>query len=441
MKLHKHLLVDIFKAKVATDFIFLAAGQYGGMVLSIGFSLILARLLSPSDFGLVASSLFILNFFNWISEWGWESALMAHKQIDLSEAASTHFFVRFFLGALPLCCVSVFFFLPSFFGSKSISLIVLLALSFWLEKIGLTYKTILERHSLLKSLAFFEFFSSSTGLVAAVLAAFCGFGVFSLAVQRLVEKLILLIGYFWASPWKFGLKFRWKIVKTFFVTFGVASWIGGVFNLAIYEYFMPFLIGGMAGMHQAGLYAKAFSLATFPLMLTAICNRITSPIYTKNQFLTPRLRRCFVKVQTYKVFALLPMQIILAVSASFWIPMVLGDHWREMVSVYRIMTFYGLFRAFFDDVPPVISLGFKDPWALTWNQVIQSIIVVSIGPIAVSVFGASGGALSMSFAMLLASVFFWHTALSRLNCSGVKFLAIARSALMSLGGLKWIDHG
>ncbi len=434
-------LINLFRHKVIADFTILAVGQYGGMVINIGFSLVLARLLAPADFGLIASAMFLLNMFNWVSEWGWESALMAHKQVDLDQAASTHFFVRFVLGAIPVLLVPFFAtvfekMLPSY----APGLLFFLALAYWIEKVGLTYKTVLERHSLLKSLALFEFISASLGIAAAVVAAFNGFGVFSLAIQRLVEKSIVLIGYIWASPWKFGFSFRWSIVKMFFVTFGVASWVGGLFNLAIYEYFMPFLIGSFAGMHQAGLFAKAFSLATFPLMLTAVCNRLLSPLYTQHQFCVPILRRCFVHVQTYKVFVLLPLQFFLAILAPTWIPMVFGGHWAEMVIVYQIMTFYGLVRAFFDDVPPLVSLGFKKPWELTKNQIVQSVLTVVVGPVAVLSFGACGGAFTMSFSMLVAAVLFWKVALYRIKCSPIKLFILARSAVMRPGGVKWKEY-
>ena len=296
----------------------------------------------------------------------------------------------------------------------------------------MTYKTILERNSLLKSIAFFEFFSSVVSFVVAFVAAWNGFGALSLALQRLVERLLLLVGYVWASPWKFGLNFRWSVFKTFFKTFGVASWVGGVFGLAIYD-FMPFLLSRLVGMHQAGLYAKAFSLATFPLMLTVVFNRITTPLYTSSQFEVAKLRRYFVKAQVYKMVILFPLQLALVFSAPLWMIKIFGTQWTGLVVVYQVMACYGLARAFFDDVPSLLALGFKNPWELTKNQVFQSIFILIFSPIAVIKFGALGAAAIMSLSMLLCTLIFWRVVFGAVRCTKKRFLALARSALLRPG--------
>jgi teichuronic acid exporter len=429
-----NLLKWLQKNKTLSDFVFLAFGQYGGMFCNIIFSIFLTRLLSPSDFGIIASLLFLLNFFNWICEWGWEQALMAHKEIPLETAASTHLLLRFFLGAIPFFTFNI---LLKLMGQEVLApdktlIILAIVLAYWVEKVGLTYKTILERNSLLKSIAFFEFFSSVASFAAAFIAAWYGFGALSLAVQRLVEKALLLTGYVWASPWKFGLNFEWSVLKIFFKTFGVASWVGGVFGLAIYD-FMPFLLGRLVGMHQAGLYAKAFSLATFPLMLTVVFNRITAPLYTKNQFEAAKLRRYFVKAQVYKMVILFPLQLALAICAPFWILTVFGTRWSELVVVYQVMACYGLARAFFDDVPPLIALGFKKPWELTKNQIFQSIFIIIFAPISVIKFGALGAAVVMSLSMILSVLFFWRVVFGFVRCTTKRFFALARSALLRPG--------
>ena len=105
------------------NFIALLFGQYGGMFCNLFFSLWLTRLLSPSDFGIVAISLFYFNFFNWATEWGWDKGLIAHKEIPLNAAASTHFVIRFCTGILPLIVFSVGY---HFFKSKVYYTVLLL---------------------------------------------------------------------------------------------------------------------------------------------------------------------------------------------------------------------------------------------------------------------------------------------------------------------------
>ena len=179
---------------------------------------------------------------------------------------------------------------------------------------------------------------------------------------------------------------------------------------------MPFLVGMLSSTHQAGLYAKAFSMATFPVMLTGIFGRLTVPLYTHYQFNIPEMRSIFVKTQAIKMLLLLPTQLIMALYAHSWIPWLLGSKWLPMIPVYQVMTIYGIARAFFDDVPAVYLYGFKNPWHLTKNQILQSIIVIILGPFFVYYFQALGGALAMSCMLFSASILFWRNVCITLEC-------------------------
>lgn len=401
---------------VITNFLFLAFSQYGSMVVNIAFSLWLTRLLRPEDFGLVAILLFYFNFSNWVAEWGWEQGILAHKEIELNKAASTHLFVRAAAGALPLLGFGAVWLIRGGLDSTTVGVTVLLALAHWCEKIGFTYRTILEREYRLKAMAVYEFSASVLSYFCAATAALLGAGVLSLGVQKLVEKSIMFVGYLRHSPWKWGTAVDFGVVKIIFSSFGIANWIGSVFSLVIYD-FMPFLIGFFSTKHQAGLYAKAFTMATFPLMLTAVCSRLVSPLYVQYQFNVPQLRAIFVKVQLFKILVLLPGQLLMSVTSSYWVPKLFGPAWIEMIPVYKVMTIYGLTRAFFDDVPPVLALGFKNPWALMRNQMVQAACVMVGAPLLVMQWYAFGGAVAMTSAMLFAAVLMWKRVMQQIECS------------------------
>lgn len=416
-----------FRTKIIRNFISLSLGQYGGMLCNIGFSIWLTRILSPQDFGVLAIALFYLIFFNWLVEWGWEQGFMAHKEVELNKAASTHFWIRACLGLIPLLTFSCGY--PLFIKTSLapyLSLLLCLAGIYWLEKMGLTYRTILERSYKLDTLAGLEFCTIVTSYLVALLAARNGFGVYSLVLQRLIEKGVVSITYFIASPWKIGFDFDFHIAKLFFKSFGIATWLGGIFSLTIYD-FMPFLIGMLSTTEQAGLYAKAFSMATFPVMLTGIFGRLTVPLYTHFQCNAPEIRNIFVKTQAIKMIVLLPTQLIMALYAPTWIPLLLGNKWLAMVSVYQIMTVYGIARAFFDDVPAIYLYGFKSPWQLTRNQILQSIIIALLGPILVFYFQAQGGALAMSCMLLSAAILFWRNICITLDCRVHHFYTFFRN--------------
>ncbi len=407
--------------QILKNFISLFLGQYGGMACNMLFSIMLTRMLMPQDFGLLAMLLFYFIFFNWIVEWGWEQGFMAHKEIPLDQAASTHFWIRFCLGVIPFITFTSFYYIADFsFIHDHFYLVMVLCGVYWCEKIGLTYRTILERTYKLNTLAGLEFGNIILSYALACLAASYGWGVWSLVVQRFIDKGFISFAYFCASPWKCGLKFDYRIARTFFSSFGLATWLGGIVSLTIYE-FMPFLVGKMCSTYEAGLYAKAFSMATFPVMLTGIFNRLTTPLYAQYQFNTIEIKKIFVRSQTIKMITLIPVQSLMALTAHSWIPWLIGEKWIPMISVYQVMTLYGILRAFFDDAPGVFLYGFKNPWVLTKSQVLQSLVIIICAPWLVLYFQAWGGALAMGLMLSIAVITFWAKIFRELACSWKDF--------------------
>lgn len=420
-------MISFSPQAIAKNFLSLCLGQYGGMFCNMAFSIMLTRLLTPEDFGTLATLLFYLIGFNWLVEWGWEQGFIAHKELDFHEAASTHLIIRAVLGAVPLLTFLGLFALPgrTFLIGDEYYLLAL-ALIYWLEKVGTTYRTILEKKYCLQTLAGIEFFTIILSYLMALAAALVGWGVWSLVIQRACEKGIIALAYGYASPWKGGLAFRWSVMKIFFKSFGLSTWLGGIVSLTIYD-FMPFLVGKMSSTYEAGLYAKAFTMATFPVMLTGIFNRLATPLYAQHQYDIPQIRSFFVKMQTIKMLILIPVQLGMAASAPQWIPWLLGTSWIPVIRVYQVMTFYGIMRAFFDDVPGVFLYGFKEPWELTKSQLLQSLIVITIAPIFVRSYQALGGALAMGCMLGIATVLFWYKTCRKLACSWRDFIYCAKT--------------
>ena len=125
---------------------------------------------------------------------------------------------------------------------------------------------------------------------------------------------------------------------------------------------------------------------------------------------------------------LVPFQVGLVFFAGWWIPKLFGLAWVSLVPVYQVMAVYGLARSFFDDVPPLVTLGFKNPWALMKNQIVQSIVILVFGPLVVMKFGAVGGAAVVTGAMILGTILFWRLVLNKIRCGKKRFLALGRSA-------------
>ncbi|MBL4588318.1 oligosaccharide flippase family protein [Candidatus Babeliales bacterium] len=414
------------KRLVIKQFIYLFTSQYSGLFVSIAGGIALTRLLDPSAFGIIAAFLFYLTSFNWISEFGWDQGFMVHTEIDLDTAAATHCMIRTVTGLIPVftfICLKLLGIKFSF--QEYFSVLFVLAISYFFEKISLTPKTILERNYQLSSCALLETAATVLSYGVALTCAYKGWGAMSLAMQRLTEKVILCVGYFYVSSWRYSIRGSLWVVKRFLITFGLATYLGSLVSLIIYD-FMGWFVAWYVNIHDAGLYAKAFNLATFPLIFTAICSRSTIPLYTKYQNDVPAIRNIFIKMQLFKIFLLIPLQIGLVLTSWWWIPKGLGSQWLLLVPVYNVMAVYGLFRSFFDDVPNVLTYGFRNPWLLTQSQAIQASVIVVFGFMLIPRYQALGSAITMSVSMAIATIYLWYHVLKKLSCTKATFYGATR---------------
>ncbi len=413
--MNKHLVIN--------QFFYLFTSQYLGLCISITGGIVLTRFLEPTDFGIIAAFLFYLSSFNWISEFGWDQGFMVHKEIPLNEAAATHCMIRTFTGLMPLVaflCLKKGGFHFSF--ESYFSVLLVLAFSYFFEKISITPKTILERNYQLGSCALLETSATIISYGTAVFCALNGFGAMSLALQRLVEKMLLCLGYFYLSPWKYSIKGSFAIAKMYLFSFGLATYLGSLVSLIIYD-FMGWFVAWYVTPYDAGLYAKAFNLATFPLILTAICSRLTIPLYTKFQNDREKIKNVFVKVQMMKMFLLIPLQSGLVLTSWWWIPHLLGTQWIPLIPIYNVMALYGISRSFFDDVPNVLTYGFRNPWLLTQSQLIQASIIIILGFSIIPYHAALGSTITMSASMVIAMMYVWYHVFKKLSCSPASFYA------------------
>ena len=410
----------------------LLAGQYGSMVISIFFTFWLARLLGPSDFGRFALGVFSLDIFNALTDWGWEQGVFVADHGSQDRAYATLFVVRGVLGSLPfvfLCCLLAY--KPSLVSVSSHHIMLMLAFAFWCEKISLTYKAILERAYALKRLAVLETAALVVSFSFAVIAVYLGYGVFALVLQRLLEKVFTLIGYAAVSPWRLGLDFDIHLLRHWITSFGFATWTGGLLGLFLYD-FIGALVGLGSGVHSGGLYARSFKMATLPLMVTAVFNRITTSLYAHAGGDLEMIKQIFLKAQIVKAVLLIPVQGFLIVPAPWWIPLVLGEQWLGAVALYQLLACYGFVRAFYDDVPAVFVYGLRYPWIFIQQHLTQVCAMLAGWILAKNFFAdAVLGSLVMFIGMLCATTVLWVRVFVRLSINLKVVVAALRDILVA----------
>ncbi|HBT4991958.1 TPA: oligosaccharide flippase family protein, partial [Klebsiella pneumoniae] len=144
----------------------------------------LARLISPSEYGIMAMALVVINFGMLVRDLGTAAAIIQKKQLT-DELINAIFWMNLFMGIIiagVICAFSPLF--SHLFHSPGLTPVLLLvSIIFPLSSSSATHLALLERDSKFKSISFIEIRSSVISVILALLLAYNGFGVYSLVFQ------------------------------------------------------------------------------------------------------------------------------------------------------------------------------------------------------------------------------------------------------------------
>lgn len=394
--------------------VFVAINTYVSVAVGFVTSIILARLLLPEHYGIVALANFFLSLIGRIKEFGFDQALV-HKKDDLDKAFSNHFILQVSLAFLNLLIVLIAFpILRHFYQDQpsklaSVNILIVLAIFVIFQAASTTQQIALE-----KELAFG--YTSLINIVAlviasgtAILAAYKGFGYWSLVIGPPTGGLYLFLiwlGLWIIRPWKLRIVFDKKMIKWFF-SFGKYLWIGAFTTFILYQY-NDFILGNFLTAAILGFYAKALNFAQLPNSIVAsVVSRVALPAYAKLQDEKERLSRTFNFVLRNVVRLSFPMSLLMFVTAREFITFLIGEKWLPMVPIFQLLVLYSLLRPIFDDTGAFLTAIGK-PKLVSLYIAIQAGVLLILSPLLTYFWGVNGAALSLNMVMLLGVVLAYY---------------------------------
>ena len=239
------------KGKAFSALVWDLLGSFSQHGVSFVVSIILARILQPTDFGLIGMALVVINVFQVFTEFGFASALIQSKS-NTSLRYSSIFYVNIFSGIL-LCAIFQFLapFIGEFYKQESISALVRwLSLSFVLSSFSIVQRTILRRNLQFKKLTIRTLISQVLGGIVGITMAFQGYGVEALVAQNIIATAAGTFVLWNTSEWRPKIEFSFGEVRKLI---GFSSYMffdkiaTALFNqintLFLGRYFSPSLVG------------------------------------------------------------------------------------------------------------------------------------------------------------------------------------------------------
>ena len=373
-------------------------------IFNQGFSLlrliILARILSPNDFGLMGIALLTMSILETFSETGFQQALIQKKE-DIKSYLDNAWTVLILRGFVLF--VILYFIAPyaaAFFNTpeaKPIIRVIGFSILFQaFTNIGITYfKKELEFNK--------EFIYQLTGTLADFIVAISAVlilrNVWALVFGSLASSITRCFVSYLIHPYRPRLNFTLEKVKELF-SFG--KWVLGT-NVLIFLIIQgdDILVGKLLGTTALGFYQLAYRISNLPATeITHVISQVTFPTYSKLQDNIPKLREAYLKVLQFTTFLSFPIAGLIFVLAPDFTKIFLGEKWMPMVPAMQVLCIFGVTRSI-NAIFGTFLQGIGKPAILTKATAIQLIvIIISIYPLTVKM-----GIIGTSLAVTLSNVF------------------------------------
>ncbi|MDI6400549.1 MOP flippase family protein [Balneolaceae bacterium ANBcel3] len=306
----------------------------------------LARILDPSDFGLLAMAMVLISIMKIFSDGGTSNAVI-HFDGQSNKALSTLFWINILAGwALFFAAIAIAPAAAAFYKQPEISAILMLAAFILpLYAFGALFEVLLRKNLLFKSIAFAEISGSLTGLIVAIVLGISGFGVYALIWANIItagimSMLFAMAGLKFCKP---SFYFKPNLVRSH-LKFGLFQM--GERGLNVYSTRIDqLIIGRFFGPEILGAYHIAWQIVLFPVIrLSPLLNRVAFPLFAGKKDDHAFIRNGYLKLIQAISSLITPFLLLVAVTAPWLVPFLFGDGWELAIHMIPLMALIAFFR-------------------------------------------------------------------------------------------------
>jgi O-antigen/teichoic acid export membrane protein len=375
--------------------------------LSIGATAILARLLTPHDYGLIGMVAVFTGFVAMFKDLGLSLATVQRPEIT-DEQVSTLFWVNvtisFAITALMILLAPL---IGWFYGEPRLTLITMVTASgFLLGGFAVQHEALLKRQMRFYALSVIAFVSMMIGYVVGIVLAWRGASYWSLVFSQLALLASNTLGVWFTCGWRPGRPKRNTGVRSM-LSFG-----GNITGYALINYVSKntdsLVVGRIFGPQLLGLYTKAVQLLSLPTdQINEPISTVSIPALSRLADSPERYRQAYLRIMEKVIMVTMPAVMLMLVAADWLVLIILGPQWIDSAQILVFMSIAGLFQ-------PVAATG---GWLLVsqgrvrdmlrWSLINAPISILSI--VAGVPWGVAGVAASFSLGRILVAIplLFW----------------------------------
>lgn len=351
-----------------------AAVKWISQVLTWGITVVIARLLQPSDYGLIGMAAIYLGLVQLFSEFGLGTAIITMR--DLNDDQVSQLNSVSLLSGFAGLAVSAALAVPvgKFFRAPKLPAVLLMMSSvFVISAFSIVPNAVLQKEMRFKLLAIIEGLQGFVQAISTLIFAFLGFGYWALVLGNISFSLAATI---LTLAWR-RQRFAWpRLVVIRHVL--VYSWriIAARFSWYIYNTGDFMIAGRVLGQAPLGAYTLAWTFAHAPLeKLTTMVNRVTPSIFAVVQTDYIALRRYLRNISGALSLAVFPAVFGITLVANDLVHVVLGQKWIGVVLPLEILTLHALFRSNVTLLTPLLNVVGEERFSM-WNSILMLVVLL-----------------------------------------------------------------
>lgn len=387
------------------------AGQGGHLVIGIGSTMILARLLTPADFGLVAMVSALMAFIGSFKDFGLPMATVQQEDVSHRQVSALFWLNAKLNGAVTVFMAGMAPVLAWFYGeARLVAITSVMAAGVLGSGLAAQHQSLLTRQMRFGALTAIEVSAAGLGAAAGIGAALLGASYWALVLQFVVTSLVGTVAAWSVCDWRP----RWADRRredaeldvrsmlsfgSYYTGFSVISHIGRNLDRVLVGY-----IGGAAAM---GLYDKAYRWSIFPI------NQLYAPLMSVAVAGLSRVQddaerfRAYFRQGLLPVFALsLPVLAFALVEARPVILVLLGDQWLAAVPLFRLLCL----AAFMETINKVTKWLYtaqgQTERQFTWGLIYTPLMIIAVA------VGAQWGAMGIAVGFTAGTVLLTYPAVT-----------------------------
>ena len=330
---------------------------------------VLARLLAPEDYGLMAMVYVVTGFAAIFSDLGVNSAFVQRQSVTQEQRSSLFWLNVSVSASLTLVLIASSPLLSRFFGDERlVPVLRIAATTFVIAALGLQVRMAAEKALHFRPVVVVEVSAAILGFATAIICAMAGLGVYALVFGALMTASAQT-ALFWlllAQEWRPMLRLQAEDVRPFLgfggalVANNIVNYVNGTVDL---------LLGGrLLSAAALGMYSLPRNLVLqLQFMINPIITRVGFPLIAQVQADIPRVRSIYLQTLNMTASTNAPLYVGIAFFAPEIVAIMFGDKWAATTDVLRILALWGFVRSTANPVGSLLLGMGRADLSLKWN--------------------------------------------------------------------------